>query len=264
MSGGAKYVQAAVAGLVLVVGGALAWRSGRGVPESSVDGRSAAPAAVAPSGPGPSSVHVTGAAVGSIALQWMGVLERSKPGTSSSPAQQELQRSEERECSQEMKKRLAEDPARWNDVLEVLSREDPRIGRNIVGSLKDAVETPGEAVLVRSLREGPHREMRLSAATLIGSRKSNECLWALVKASQEDPDSGVRYKALQELAGRKSPSTSVAEATTIDDVLRQRARQDSDPAVRQFALRMTGQATEAAPGMLPPPKKTAAPATALR
>lgn len=253
MTGRMKAVQGAVAALVLMVGATLAWRARSGSAAEPPAKPQAAILTPAPAA-GP-SLATAGAPAGSLALQWMSVLEKSlqSPAT---PAQQELLRSQERELSDEMKKRLAEDPARWADLLEVLSKEDPRIGRKIIVSLKDGVGQPAEAVLIRSLKEGSHRESRLSAATLIGPRRSNDCFWAIVTAAQEDPDSGVRFKALQELAARKAAPSSPAETTTIDDVLRQRARLDADPVVRRFALQATGQPPEPGTASAPPPPRS--------
>jgi hypothetical protein len=156
----------------------------------------------------------------------------------------ELVRSEERQLSDILKEQLDRDPARWGDVLEVLSEEDPRIGRKIVGQLQGCVKDPAEADLIRLLRTGRHRETRMASATLISARATRESLWALIASSQEDPDSGVRYHALRALTDRKGrPEETVA----IDQTFRLRAQVEPDPDVRRFALRVTGQTSDVPP-----------------
>lgn len=153
----------------------------------------------------------------------------------------ELSQSQEREIHDELRRRLGEEPARWTDVLESLCEEDPRLGRKIVGELQDAVGDGGEKALLPLLKSGRHRETRMSAASLVAGRSSSESLWALVRCAQEDPDSGVRYQALSELAKRKGRAVSAQESDTIDQVLRQRGQVEPDLAVRQFAQRAGGQ-----------------------
>jgi hypothetical protein len=159
---------------------------------------------------------------------------RAKPAAGSNET--ELLRSQERELAQELQARLQRDPSGWGDVLEVLSQDDPRIGREIVGSLRDAVGDGAEAPLLQLLKAGRHREMRLSTVTLISSRTSSASLWALVAAAQEDADAGVRYRALSELAMRQGRIP--ADAATIEPLLRLRAQTDPDAEVRRFALRV--------------------------
>lgn len=189
---------------------------------------------------------------GSVALRWVQLAGELHSRPPASPADEELARSRERELADQVKKGLSEDPSRWGDVLEVLCEEDPRIGRKIVGSLQDAVGDAAEGPLLRLLKDGRHRETRMSAATLVGSRGSNESLWGLISASQQDPDSGVRHQALSELLKRQGRA-SPAEATAIDQTIRLRAQVDPDPSIRQFALRATGQAAEPPPRPPPPP-----------
>jgi hypothetical protein len=239
-----KAAQAAVAALALLLGGALGVRAWRGTP---VTGEAAS---VSPKSSGPSSAPVPaygdlgGSAAGSLALRWIEVLAKAQEKTRLSAPEEELLRSQERELNQELKNRLSQDPARWIDVLEVVSKEDPRIGRKVIAGLKDGVNDAAEAGLIRALKDGAHREIRISSATLIAGRTSSESLWALVTSAQEDPDFGVRYKSLSELAARQGRAASPTESTTIDELFRTRAQVDPDPGVRQFALRITGQSTK--------------------
>ena len=225
----------------------------------SVQSREAAKASVLPATNASSLPDLSGATSGSLALRWTALLDGARQKPALSPSEEELLRSQERELAEELKKKFSEDPSRWMDVLEVLSQEDPRIGRMIISTLKDAVVDAAEPALVRGLKEGRHREVRLSSATLLGARTSGESLRALLSAAQEDADSGVRYKALSELAVRQGRSGASTETTTIDEVLRLRARVDPDPAVRRFALGATGQSAEAENGTLsapaPPPQR---------
>src|SRR5258708_14886224 len=163
----ARLAQAAVASLVVLVGAALVWRArGAAVDPSKAEVRTtASPAPI----PDPVLADLKGAPVGSLALRWIDTLNRAQQNPPSTPASEELLRSEEREFSQELKNRLAENPVRWSDVLEVLSREDPRIGRKIIGQLKGGGDDSAETVLIRALKEGRHREVRLSSLTLIGA-----------------------------------------------------------------------------------------------
>jgi hypothetical protein len=259
-----KHAQWAVAALVLLVGGALGVRLHGGTPSSPDSAPTPAPSS-APR-PDPAVANLAGAPAGSLTLRWMGVLEQSLKTPPATPAQEELLRSEEREFAGELKKRLAEDPARWDEVLEVISQEDPRIGRKVVGGLKDGVADAAEPRLLQALKEGRHREIRLSAATLVAGRKSSESFWGLLSAAQEDIDAGVRYKCLTELAGRQGRASST-ESSTLQDLLRMRGRVDPDPGVRQLALRLSGQPSESATRPpSPAPKKDALPAspTSLR
>ncbi|HLY08482.1 MAG TPA: hypothetical protein VKW04_04150 [Planctomycetota bacterium] len=236
--------QAGVAALVLLLAGALgvrSWRATPALPPPPPDSAKSADPAPAPAAAPASLGDLTGSPTGTLALRWRDLLAKSQEKSRLSASDQELLRSQEREFAQEMKKRLSQDPARWNDVLDFLSSEDPRIGRRILAGLKDGVTDAAEPGLIRSLKNGTHREIRISSASLLAERPSSEALWALVTSAQEDPDSGVRYKSLSELATRQGRATTPAESTTIDALLRQRARVDPDPVVRQFALRVTGQ-----------------------
>jgi hypothetical protein len=187
------------------------------------------------------------APAGSLALSWGQLLSREQESPTASAAEKELLRSEERQVSDELKKRLAQKPALWADVLQVLSTEDPRFSRKIVAALPDAVGSGGEPVLVGLLQSAAHRETRKAAATLLGPRTSTDSFFALVSAAQQDADSGVRYQALCELTRRQASATP-AEAATIDQTLRLRAQVETDPDVRNFALRATGQPVPSASG----------------
>jgi len=240
-----KPAQAAVGALVLLLGGALVLRFARG---SAPDGSpSTAPAPVAPPG---EAVPLPEAPAGSLTLRWMEFLKAQLARPPAKGAEEELARSREREFAQELKKRLAQEPARWTDVLEVLSEEDPRLGRKIVGSLADGVDDAAEKVLIRALQAGRHRETRIASTTLIGRRSSPQTLWALVTASQEDPDAGVRLRALSELAVRRAQAPP-ADAATIDQLILRRGQVEPDLQVRKAALRMSGQKVA---GDRPPPK----------
>jgi hypothetical protein len=233
--------QMAVGALVLLLGMALGWRFRQGPPELPVTAREAAKPPAPPASPGLSPLDLRSASSGSLALGWMALLESAPEKSAKTVAEEERVRSQEHEFALETKKRLSQDPSRWTDVLEVLSQEDPRIGRKIIDALKDGVEDAAEPTLLRSLKEGRHREVRLASVTLLGTRMSPESLWALVNAAQEDSDSGVRYQALTQLAIRKDRSGSPSETSTIDQVLLLRARVDPDLAVRRFALGVTGE-----------------------
>jgi hypothetical protein len=245
-----KSAQVAVAALVLMLGGTLAFRF---IP-ATVPAHPSSPAP--PSLPSPvPAVPLAEAPAGSVALRWVALLGSLHAKPPSNGAEEEMARSQEREFAEELKKRLAQDPSRWPDVLEVLSEEDPRIGRKIVGSLADGVDDAAEGGLIQALKSGRHREARISSASLIGRRHSTGSFWALVTAAQEDSDSGVRYKALSELAMRQGRAGSPEQTTTIDQLLRLRAQVDPDAEVRQFALRVTGQVSDARPA--PPPERRA-------
>jgi len=238
-----RSVQAAVAVLVLILGAAIGFRGLRPpVPPSPRP---------SPGAPEPSSsipaVSPGDARCGSLALRWIGILQDQLKDSPPSTVADELSWSRQREIRQELTRRLAEEPDRWTDVLEALCEEDPRLGRRIVGELREAVGDGGEKPLILLLRSGRHRETRMSSATLIAGRNSPDCFWALVSAAQEDEDSGVRYQALSELAKRKTTAGLSQESDPIDQVFRLRAQIDPDPAVRQFALRVTGQSVESVP-----------------
>lgn len=245
-----KSAQAAIATLVLLLGGVFAFRPNIGnvIPvQTPTANASVAPPPAAP------LVLSGGVPAGSLGLRWAALLGKMSVNPPASGAEEELARAQERDLSQELRKWLAKDPSQWLDMLEVLSEEDPRVGRKIVESLGDSVDDAAEGGLIRSLRTGRHRETRMSSATLIGGRSSTESLWALVTASQEDPDSGVRYKALSELVSRRGRDATPAEQATIDQLIHLRAQVDPDPEVRQFALRVTGQFSDYLPG--PPPTR---------
>jgi len=242
-----KSAQAGVGALILVLGGVLAVRAGRDTPAlspSPAESPKPPPSAAAPV---PALGDLGGSTTGSLALRWTAALAKAQEKSRPSATDLELLRSEDGEFAQEMKKRLAQDPARWTDVLDVLSQEDPRLGRKIVAALKDGVTNAAEPMLIRALKEGAHREIRISSATLLAERPSNEALWALVTSAQEDSDSGVRQKSLSELAARQGRAGTPTETAMIDEFLRQRARLDPDAGVRQYALRATGQVQEIRP-----------------
>jgi hypothetical protein len=229
-----RAAQAGIGALALLLIGVVGFRALRGGSSST---SSTSPGSQTPrpfSGAAPLNLS---APAGSLALSWVQLLRR-EPKT---PAEEELLRSEERQLSDELKKRLAKDPSRWTDVLEVLSSEDPRLGRKIVAALPDAVGSGGEPVLVGILQSSGQREARKAAATLIGPRTTPDSLFALISAAQQDADSGVRHQALSELARRQGRAATPAEAATIDQTLRLRAQVDPDPELRAFALRATGQ-----------------------
>jgi hypothetical protein len=231
-----KSAQAAVAALVLLLGGALGYRYLYS--RSSAPLRpSPPPLAFQPSAP---AVPLSVTPAGSLTLRWITFLESQLAKPPAKGAEEEITMSQERELAQELKKKLAQDPARWSDVLEVLSEEDPRIGRKIVASLGDGVDDAAEKELIRALQVGRHRETRMASTTLIGPRTSPQSLWALVAAAQEDPDSGVRFRALSELAVRKAQAAP-ADAATIDQLILRRAQVEPDSDVRNAALRMSGQ-----------------------
>ncbi len=253
-------VQAAVGALVLLVGGAVALRAlgGARAPEAGPAERAleAPPTPASPTFPAsPAQAGAHADAVGSIALRLLSLQGKSQENPSPDPAAGELLRSEEREARERLRRRLSEDPARWADLLEVLSREDPRASRKLAGELQEAVDAGAERVLIGLLKSGAHREARLASATLISCRRSKESLWALVSAAQEDSDTGVRYRALSELAVRQGRNPE--EAPTISQILRIRAQVDSDPQVRRFALGASGQAAEG-PSPAGPPVSGAA------
>jgi len=250
-----RTAQAAVAVLVLVVGGAIGLRSIRTATPASTEPARLPVAQVAV----PPTSTLTGAPCGSLTLRWVGILQGRLAAPKPASTAAEMSQSQEREIHDELRKRLGEEPVRWTDVLESLCEEDPRLGRKIVGELQDAVGDGGEKALLPLLKSGRHRETRMSAASLVAGRSSTESLWALVHCAQEDPDSGVRYQALFELAKRKGRAVSTQESDTIDQVLRQRGQVEPDLAVRQFAQRAGGQpvepaSTSAAPRGFPRPR----------
>ena len=240
--GGRNAAQLAVGVTVLVVAAALGFRFLR---HPDLGPSSTPQAPVLAKSSSPSSALPPDSSTGSLALRWI-QLESQAIGK---PAdQQELLRSQERELAQELKKQLSQDPARWSDVLEVLSEEDPRAGRKIVGDLRDSVGDSAEGTLTTVLKNGRHREARIASTALLGGRSSTESLWALTMAAQEDPDSGVRHRALSELAARQGRATP-SDARTLDQLFRLRSQVESDPEVRKFLLRILGQSPpEAAPG----------------
>ncbi len=246
--GGAKVAQAGIGALALLVAVVVGFRSlsgSGGSPSTpSTEAKVQAPGAA----PAPLNLN---APAGSLTLNWVQLLGKELRTPPANAAEGELLRSEERQLSDELKKRLAKAPALWTDVLEVLSQEDPRIGRRIVAGLPDAVGSSGEPVLIGLLQSASHREIRKAAATLIGPRNSTDSLFALVSAAQQDADSGVRYQALSELARRQGRAATPAEAATIDQTLRLRAKVEADPDVRNFALRATGQPAPSAAGFRP-------------
>lgn len=190
------------------------------------------------------------ASAGSLALGWV-TLKSESPGTLGRTASQvELERSRERELAANLHRRLEQDPERWCDVLEIVSGEDPHAGRQVVGDLRKDVGAPAEPVLIRLLKESSSREARMDAATLLASRESAASFWALHAAAQQDPDAGVRFHALKELATRQG-SAPASEAAAIDELVKLRARVESDPEVKTFALRLCGEGPPAPPTASP-------------
>jgi hypothetical protein len=241
-----RFAQAAVAGLALTIAVALLVRRNPGSALPSALKACPAPAAAAVSAASPAA-----SPAGAIALRWVERLQKESPKRSSDPAG-ELARSEEREFAQALSDNLNAEPEQWDVVLGLLSQEDPRMGRHIVGSLRDSLNAASEKRLIGLLKLAGHRETRMASANLLGSRSSVDSLWALLAAAQEDADSGVRYKALSELAVRQGVEANPANAQVIDQVLRVRAQVESDPEVRQFLLRLLGQASNPSfPGMNP-------------
>jgi hypothetical protein len=236
--GSPKAAQAGIGALALLLVGVFGFRflHGTGAPAPSAP----SPGRASSGARAPAPLNLS-APAGSMALSWVQRLSQEQADPAANAAEKELLQSEQRQIAEELKKRLAQNPALWTDVLEVLSTEDPRVSRKIVAALADAVGSGGEPQLIQLLQAAQHREVRKAAATLIGPRNSSESLYALISAAQQDADSGVRYQALSELARRQGRAANPAEAATIDQTLRMRARVEADPDVRNFALRATGQ-----------------------
>lgn len=249
-----KSAAMALGALVLVAGGALVIRSwGRSAQAPAA--RPAVPAAATAAAPG--YVLPADGSAGSLALRWVEFQVELQKNPPVDAAREELARSRERQFADEIQRRLDEDPSRWADVLEVVSEENPAFGRMIVDTLRDAVGDGAERELLRLVKAGRHRETRMASATLVAGRSSNESLWSLVASAREDPDAGVRYQSLSELLKRQGRNVSDAERNTIDQEVRWHAHSDPDPAIRQFALRATGQASDAP--AVPPPARVRPP-----
>lgn len=244
-----KPAAAAVGAIVLVAGVALGIRSWFfSAPAAAAPPAIPAAAAAAASIP----VLPPDSSAGSLALRWIEFLVEREKNPPADAAGEELARSRERQFADEIKGRLVQDPSRWADVLEVVSEENPAMGRKVVQALRDAVGDGSEVELVRLVKAGRHRETRMASATLVAGRDSNESLWSLIISAKEDPDPGVRYQALSELLKRQGRKVSETEQSTIDQALRWHAQADPDPNIRQFALRAAGQA---APEPPPPPRR---------
>jgi len=238
--GSVKVAQVGIGAIALLLAGIVGFRALRG--------GAASPPPPSPSAPekeqkpaGLSAPLNLSVPAGSLALSWVRLLNRESEYPPGNAAGQELLRSEERQIADELKQRLGKNPALWTEVLDALSKEDPRMARKIVAALPDAVGESGEPELLRLMKSARHREVRKSAITLLGPRNSGNTLGALLAAAQQDPDSGVRYQALSELARRQGKAATPAEAATIDQTLRLRAQVEPDVDVRNFALRVTGQ-----------------------
>jgi len=253
--------QLALAALILLVGGAIVWRAAlrpSSAPLRTAAGTTAEPSALPEQGSVP-KVQDTPAA--NLALRIADLLskqDRRTPGE----ALDELAKSQDRDIllfAQQLSDLLRRDPSQWRAVFDLLDSGDTLMGPRIAALIRPALDDANEGEFIGSLQSAPRRETRLLAISFLVGRPSNESLSALMTSTQSDPDHGVRFMSLRELAMRQA-QVSPETAAKIDDLIRQRAQVDPSPEVRNSALRMTGQPVA---GDRPAPKTTRAPAPAM-
>lgn len=245
---GSRAGQVAVAALLLVIAGAAGGRLLRASSPASGASPSDRPSAAATSSAGTfRAAPDTPAANLTVKLSEMMADEFRRPPAS---LEDELAKSRARDAQalgRDLKDLLAREPALWRSVFDVMDADALRVSRRITPMIRDAVDGSTEEELIGKLHGASRQDTRRLALDLLCGRTSGASLSAVAEAVRRDPDPGLRYAALLELAMRKGSAPSPDAIAQIDQAIQERAQVDASLEIRQAALRITGRLQETPP-----------------
>jgi hypothetical protein len=162
------------------------------------------------------------------------------------------------DARESLREALARDPAAWEDVLDLLAGgKGLEPGLRVVVLARSAVNPQSEALLIRILKTKSDSGLRQLALAALAPRETVESIAALKSVAAVDPDAGVRLAALKALAQLKDTTVSPVVRSDIDQVLRQRAQEETEIQVRDPLRRMLGEAVaSSSPAVAARPART--------
>ena len=136
--------------------------------------------------------------------------------------------------------RLDADPSAWKGVLELLGSFDQlKTPQRVLSMVGPSLGDSGEALCIERLRPTAPLNARRIAVAALSHRESSASLTALVTAAEKDPHAFVRHDAVWALWKRRNRGEAEGENLLIDQVLRARAKEDPDAAIRRLSYRFT-------------------------
>ncbi len=147
------------------------------------------------------------------------------------------------DARESLREALARDPGAWEDVLDLLAGgKGLEPGMRVVVLARSSVNPQSEALLVRILKTKTDSGLRQLALAALAPRETSESIAALKSAAAGDPDAGVRLAALNALVLLKDSTSSPVVRADIDQLLHQRAYEETEIQVRDPLRRMLGEA----------------------